>query len=756
MPVEPIAPVSAPAAPISSVKAPPDGQALFRSFQALLEDQRKHLETTLMDAHRAHVETSSAAFLAAIGADSAGVATPAAAWAPMPAATPIAPAAAPVMEMRAPDPVVAPIVAPAPVAKAADPAAVTVRTGVLRLVELVVSEKTGYPPEVLGHDMDLEAELGIDSIKQVEILSALRDRMPGLPEIEPSALAQFRTIAAIATMIGGHAPAPAAPAAELTLAPAFIDAPPLAPDVLPVEPLAPARGNETLLRLVEAIVSEKTGYPAEVLGHDMDLEAELGIDSIKQVEILSALRDRMPGLPEIDPSALAQFRTIAAIATMIGGHAPEPAPAPVVPPPRLCAAVVTETVSVSGGRRGGSGNAAATRRSFAWSRPSSRRRPGTRPRCWAMTWILRPNSASTRSSRSRSSRRSATACRNSPRSSLRPWHSTAPLPPSRHDRRPLPRSGADAAGPARFLRPGAGRCGRDRSGVDDGGGGRARRSRQWRAPPPGRGDRVGEDRLPGRSSGHDMDLEAELGIDSIKQVEILSALRDRMPGLPEIEPSALAQYRTIGAIAAMIGGHAGPVDVPPTPPGASAPVPAAPRAATNPLSREVYELVESPATGLILPGVARAASVTITGGRAALREALARRFEGRRVAVVEASGDMVVFLGGLEGGASAATALDLHRAAFESAKAAAGAFGQKGGAFIAVQDCGGDFGYGGRSLDRPWFGGVTGLVKTAAREWPAADVKAIDIATRGRSPRRDRRPDLRRALCRRPRDRGRL
>ena len=38
------------------------------------------------------------------------------------------------------------------------------------------------------------------------------------------------------------------------------------------------------------------------------------------------------------------------------------------------------------------------------------------------------------------------------------------------------------------------------------------------------------------------------------------------------------------------------------------------------------------------------------------------------------------------------------------------------------------------SLDRPWFGGVTGLVKTAAREWPAADVKAIDIATRGRAP----------------------
>jgi polyketide-type polyunsaturated fatty acid synthase PfaA len=37
----------------------------------------------------------------------------------------------------------------------------------------VVSRLTGYPTEMLGLDMDIEAELGIDSIKRVEILSAL-------------------------------------------------------------------------------------------------------------------------------------------------------------------------------------------------------------------------------------------------------------------------------------------------------------------------------------------------------------------------------------------------------------------------------------------------------------------------------------------------------------------------------------------------------------------------------------------------------
>jgi len=46
----------------------------------------------------------------------------------------------------------------------------------------------------------------------------------------------------------------------------------------------------------------------------MDLEGELGVDSIKQVEILSALRDQHPSLPEVDPEAIAELRTIRKIA----------------------------------------------------------------------------------------------------------------------------------------------------------------------------------------------------------------------------------------------------------------------------------------------------------------------------------------------------------------------------------------------------------------------------------------------------------
>jgi len=732
-----VAGVASPSRPVAAAPSPTaaqagvahDGKALFQSFQALLEEQRKHLETTLMDAHRAHVESSSAAFLAMFGADRGGAAVVSAA----PAASVPAPIPVPAtFEMRAPEPAVAPAAPPVVAAKPPQGPAAAPVTAMLRLVESIVSEKTGYPAEVLGHDMDLEAELGIDSIKQVEILSALRDRMPELPEIEPSALARFRTIAAIASMIGGHAPAPAAPAIEPAPAPAFIEAPPLAPDVLPVEPVVATGGDDALLRLVEAIVSEKTGYPAEVLGHDMDLEAELGIDSIKQVEILSALRDRMPGLPEIEPSALARFRTIAAIAGMIGGHAPAPAPSAAVPAPPAALPVVTATApmvqaAIAAPAQDAVGSETVLRLVEAIvaektgypvevlghdmdleaelgidSIKQVEILSALRDRMPGLPEI--EPSALARF-------RTIAAIAGMIASGDTPAAAATPPPPAASAPAPAPVAAVVTEAVSEIAAPAPGHDG------------------LLRLVEAIVSEKTG---YPVEVLGHDMDLEAELGIDSIKQVEILSALRDRMPGLPEIEPSALARFRTIAAIAGMIAAKGGPADVPPPPPGASAPVPIARRAATNPLGREVYEMVASPASGLILPNVARAASVTLAGGPTALREALARRFGEREVAVVAASDDMVVFLGGLDGGASATAALDLHRAAFEAAKAAACAFGAKGGAFIAVQDCGGDFGYGGGSLDRPWFGGVTGLVKTAAREWPAADVKAIDITTAGR------------------------
>ena len=89
------------------------------------------------------------------------------------------PAAAPLP----PQPVVAQIVAappppPAPV-KVAAPAAPSQRSFIEDL-RRIAAERTGYPPEMLDLDAGIESDLGIDSIKRVEILTAMQKL--GTPE----------------------------------------------------------------------------------------------------------------------------------------------------------------------------------------------------------------------------------------------------------------------------------------------------------------------------------------------------------------------------------------------------------------------------------------------------------------------------------------------------------------------------------------------------------------------------------------------
>jgi hypothetical protein len=58
--------------------------------------------------------------------------------------------------------------AAAPIAMvAAAPAPAPVKLDPMQLVISIVSERTGYPVETLGIDLDLEADLSIDSIKRI-------------------------------------------------------------------------------------------------------------------------------------------------------------------------------------------------------------------------------------------------------------------------------------------------------------------------------------------------------------------------------------------------------------------------------------------------------------------------------------------------------------------------------------------------------------------------------------------------------------
>jgi malonyl CoA-acyl carrier protein transacylase/acyl carrier protein len=83
---------------------------------------------------------------------------------------------------------------------------------------------------------------------------------------------------------------------------------------------------ENLLRVV---IAEKTGYPKEVLTMEMDFEADLGIDSIKRVEILASLQEVAPvDIEGANPQELMQLRTIGQVLEFVKTKIAEAALAP--------------------------------------------------------------------------------------------------------------------------------------------------------------------------------------------------------------------------------------------------------------------------------------------------------------------------------------------------------------------------------------------------------------------------------------------
>lgn len=91
---------------------------------------------------------------------------------------------------------------------------------------------------------------------------------------------------------------------------------PIAETPIAAIPQPTAETDIDLSALIEAllsIVSEKTGYPAEMLELDLDMEADLGIDSIKRVEILAAMQQQFPDYPQVNPEDMGELRTLGRI-----------------------------------------------------------------------------------------------------------------------------------------------------------------------------------------------------------------------------------------------------------------------------------------------------------------------------------------------------------------------------------------------------------------------------------------------------------
>jgi acyl carrier protein len=207
----------------------------------------------------------------------------------------------------------------------------------------IVSEKTGYPQEMLELSMDMESDLGIDSIKRVEILGSVQDKIPQLPEVPGDELAEMRTLGQIVdhlkSKLEPNVSAEQSPAAEVLST----------PQISGTNGVDPAP-------VFMSIISEKTGYPAEMLEMSMDMEADLGIDSIKRVEIMWSLQEQFQDMPQISANDVAELRTVGQIIEHVKTILPASVGEAAAPVQNLSD---NSGSSVTGGASSGNGNGSA-------------------------------------------------------------------------------------------------------------------------------------------------------------------------------------------------------------------------------------------------------------------------------------------------------------------------------------------------------------------------------------------------------------
>ncbi len=466
----------------------------------------------------------------------------------------------------------------------------------------VVGELTGYPEEMLGLDMDIESDLGIDSIKRVEILSTLEEKVPGLPPVSPERMGKMKTLKQVLESLSS----PETGQTESSGANSGRDA--------AVESMPESETAAILL----AVASELTGYPAEMLGMEMDIESDLGIDSIKRVEILSALEERIPGLPHVSPESMGKMKTLGQIANILSDRQVSEAPAPV-------------------------GTDSKDKKEIVRTAPSEGNGTGLKKTLLSVVSDL------------------------------------TGYPPEMLDL--------------------------------------------------------------------DMDIESDLGIDSIKRVEILSALEERTPGLPPVSPDKMGKLRTLGEIFDYLAGgdrtsaKKNSISFETNQCGSENPsvsheeISKAPR----PVPTHFVSLTEAPSPAGQASDSLSGGAIVVTGdgelSKSVVERLAEKSIESRFVpleSVVEgngvsnASGLLIVSSGNaddefLVGAFSAAKVFSKVRKPFE---------GGSPPLFATVSFLDGRFGFGGGRIENPKQGGLAGLVKTASVEWPDARCRALDLDPR--------------------------
>ena len=193
-----------------------------------------------------------------------------------------------------------------------------------RILALMV-EKTGYPQDMLDVDLDLEADLGVDTVKQAEMFAAIRE-IYNIPRDENRKLRDYPTLAHVIRFVYEKRPdlAAATPVSKTAEMPAAVPTPaatqPTPPTPQATSPKDTAGG--AVKERILALMVEKTGYPQDMLDVDLDLEADLGVDTVKQAEMFAAIRE-IYNIPRDENRKLRDYPTLAHVIRFVYEKRPD-------------------------------------------------------------------------------------------------------------------------------------------------------------------------------------------------------------------------------------------------------------------------------------------------------------------------------------------------------------------------------------------------------------------------------------------------
>ena len=175
-----------------------------------------------------------------------------------------------------------------------------------RILALAV-EKTGYPADMLDLDLDLEADLGVDTVKQAEIFAAIRE-MYNIPRDENRKLRDYPTLAHVIRFVMEKRPdlGSCRDSNAAAAGPKQLVAEPVTAVTAGSVIAAPGRGcdrernpnpspNTAATGRIGCSTHPRAGcredgLPEEMLDLELDLEADLGVDTVKQAELFAAIR----------------------------------------------------------------------------------------------------------------------------------------------------------------------------------------------------------------------------------------------------------------------------------------------------------------------------------------------------------------------------------------------------------------------------------------------------------------------------------